>query len=150
MRLNWFFFEHFYQFGTSMKLRTNPSRSLQWALQSTAPRNGDVVRRIRIKYSRELHRQNGRRETPEMALRSSFTTLIPTDQRPQRILPAPFIAGQRRTFATVKNGASCPPSQNELSADQSFAVNSDDRGPMMEYDRRVADGRLRDDEHQRG
>ncbi|CZS91340.1 hypothetical protein WAI453_003609 [Rhynchosporium graminicola] len=47
-------------------------------------------------------------------------------------LPAPFIAGQRRAFATVKN------------------VNPDDRGPLMEYDDRVDSGRLRNDEHQRG
>jgi hypothetical protein len=29
-------------------------------------------------------------------------------------------------------------------------VNPDDHGPMDEYDDRVATGRLRDDEHQRG
>lgn len=29
-------------------------------------------------------------------------------------------------------------------------VNLDDRGPLDEYDDRVANGRLRDDEHQRG
>lgn len=28
-------------------------------------------------------------------------------------------------------------------------VNNDDIGPMQEYDRRVAEGRLRNDEHQR-
>ena len=33
---------------------------------------------------------------------------------------------------------------------QYLAVNLDDRGPMNEYDDRVAEGRLRDDEHQRG
>jgi protein AFG1 len=31
-----------------------------------------------------------------------------------------------------------------------FLVNPDDRGPMQEYDDRVEQGRLRDDEHQRG
>jgi protein AFG1 len=31
-----------------------------------------------------------------------------------------------------------------------MTVNPDDRGPMTEYDDRVAQGRLRDDEHQRG
>ncbi|KUJ16572.1 uncharacterized protein LY89DRAFT_586463 [Mollisia scopiformis] len=46
--------------------------------------------------------------------------------------PAPFIAGQRRTLATVRN------------------ANPDDRGPLQEYDARVEQGRLRDDEHQRG
>jgi hypothetical protein len=35
-------------------------------------------------------------------------------------------------------------------ADISLLVNPDDRGPMQEYDDRVAQGRLRDDEHQRG
>ncbi|TVY68872.1 Protein AFG1 [Lachnellula suecica] len=52
--------------------------------------------------------------------------------RRQIALPAPFIAGQRRAFATVQND------------------NPDDRGPMDEYNKRVAAGRLRDDEHQRG
>ncbi|KAL2066065.1 hypothetical protein VTL71DRAFT_2136 [Oculimacula yallundae] len=53
-------------------------------------------------------------------------------RRPMFILPASFIAGQRRGLATVKN------------------VNPDDRGPLMEYDDRVDSGRLRNDEHQRG
>lgn len=48
------------------------------------------------------------------------------------MLPAKFIAGQRRTLATVEN------------------VNPDDRGPINEYDDRVDAGRLRDDAHQRG
>lgn len=38
----------------------------------------------------------------------------------------------------------------ESRADVSPLVNPDDRGPMQEYDDRVAQGRLRDDEHQRG
>ncbi|KAG9237391.1 AFG1-like ATPase-domain-containing protein [Amylocarpus encephaloides] len=46
--------------------------------------------------------------------------------------PAIFIAGQRRSLATVRN------------------VNPDDRGPIQEYDHRVDTGRLRNDEHQRG
>ncbi|KAH9210967.1 AFG1-like ATPase-domain-containing protein [Leptodontidium sp. 2 PMI_412] len=54
------------------------------------------------------------------------------ERRPRLILPAPFIAGQRRALATVKN------------------VNPDDRGPLIEYDNRVDSGRLRNDEHQRG
>lgn len=29
-------------------------------------------------------------------------------------------------------------------------VNEDDFGPIQEYDRRVAEGRLKNDEHQRG
>ncbi|RDW69450.1 hypothetical protein BP6252_08470 [Coleophoma cylindrospora] len=48
------------------------------------------------------------------------------------VRPATFVAGQRRSLATVKQG------------------NPDDQGPMQEYDARVASGRLRDDEHQRG
>ncbi|KAH8803194.1 AFG1-like ATPase-domain-containing protein [Xylogone sp. PMI_703] len=47
-------------------------------------------------------------------------------------LPAVFVAGQRRGLATVRN------------------VNPTDQGPLAEYDARVANGRLRDDEHQRG
>lgn len=48
------------------------------------------------------------------------------------ILPATFIAGQRRALATVQND------------------NADVEGPLKEYDNRVAAGRLKDDEHQRG
>lgn len=42
------------------------------------------------------------------------------------------LSGQRKTFA------------------KSTAENPDDRGPMKEYNARVASGQLRDDEHQRG
>lgn len=31
-----------------------------------------------------------------------------------------------------------------------MAANPDNRGPLQEYDARVAAGRLRDDDHQRG
>lgn len=50
----------------------------------------------------------------------------------RRILPALQIAGQRRAYGANNK------------------VNSDDQGPMAEYDARVASGKLRDDDHQRG
>ncbi|KAK4248440.1 AFG1-like ATPase-domain-containing protein [Corynascus novoguineensis] len=53
------------------------------------------------------------------------------------VLPAVFAAGQRRK-ASVVAGAT---TQNN---------NTEDIGPIQEYDRRVASGVLRNDEHQRG
>lgn len=50
----------------------------------------------------------------------------------RRILPALQIAGQRRSYAIGKN------------------AHPDERGPIAEYDKRVANGALRDDDHQRG
>lgn len=69
-------------------------------------------------------------------------------RRPRFILPATFIAGQRRALATVKNGtASLRTGRMSINP---ATVNPDDRGPLMEYDDRVDSGRLRNDEHQRG
>ncbi|EJT72172.1 hypothetical protein GGTG_09039 [Gaeumannomyces tritici R3-111a-1] len=54
------------------------------------------------------------------------------------ILPAVFYAGQRRQ---ASSSAAASAVEN---------VDMDDIGPMQEYDRRVGEGLLRDDEHQRG
>lgn len=54
--------------------------------------------------------------------------------------------------ATTENGALRP--QNGIYVLVKPAdlppVNHDDFGPIQEYDRRVAEGRLKNDEHQRG
>lgn len=65
------------------------------------------------------------------------------------MLPAKFIAGQRRTLATVENGVFHDENHRSTAAD-GLVVNPDDRGPINEYDDRVDAGRLRDDAHQRG
>ena len=70
-------------------------------------------------------------------------------RRSQIALPATFIASHRRCLATVHN---CISSLLNIAGDNSdlHIVNPDDRGPMQEYDDRVAAGKLRDDAHQRG
>lgn len=53
--------------------------------------------------------------------------------------------------STVENGARNDQTEKMgVYTDWLFIVNSDDIGPIQEYDRRVAAGRLRNDEHQRG
>ncbi len=56
--------------------------------------------------------------------------------------------------ATVENGASAalPASWRwgDLALTRRGAENHDDIGPIQAYDQRVAEGLLRDDEHQRG
>lgn len=71
------------------------------------------------------------------------------------ILPATFTAGQRRrasvASATIENctkdSAHDPTKQHRLT---SYPVNTEDIGPIQEYDRRVQLGLIRNDEHQRG
>lgn len=59
-----------------------------------------------------------------------------------------FASRLGRTFATVKNGT---PTARAIGKEaDELTENSDDRGPIKEYDDRVAAGRLRDDDHQRG
>ncbi|RFU33516.1 hypothetical protein B7463_g2799, partial [Scytalidium lignicola] len=67
-----------------------------------------------------------------VGISSASRVKIPSADRRLLALPATFVAGQRRGLATVQN------------------VNPNDRGPLAEYDARVANGRLRDDGHQRG
>ncbi|KAJ9138436.1 Protein AFG1 [Pleurostoma richardsiae] len=62
---------------------------------------------------------------------------VKTSGSPRLILPAAYIAGQRRRALVVANATV----EN---------VNQDDIGPIELYDRRVAEGRLKNDEHQRG
>jgi hypothetical protein len=64
------------------------------------------------------------------------------------VLPAAFIAGQRRSLNTVQNGRI--PSMAHVQCLRFSIVNKDNYGPIQEYDARVKSGRLRDDEHQRG
>jgi len=53
------------------------------------------------------------------------------------VFPAVFTAGQRRSASAAAAAAV----EN---------TNTEDIGPIQEYDRRVASGVLRNDEHQRG
>lgn len=66
--------------------------------------------------------------------------------------PAARIAGQRRSLQTASPSTikSCEYCAGIIFKSSQFAANSDSRGPMQEYDHRVANGRLRDDDHQRG
>ncbi|KAK3324083.1 AFG1-like ATPase-domain-containing protein [Cercophora scortea] len=57
---------------------------------------------------------------------------------PRTVLPAAFIAGQRRR---ASSSVATAVAEN---------VNADDLGPIQEYDRRVDAGELRNDDHQRG
>jgi len=74
---------------------------------------------------------------------------------PRLILPATYIAGQRRRAsvvanATVENGTGRPAGPVVYAPSLPSLVNQDDIGPIELYDRRVAEGRLKNDEHQRG
>ncbi|ATZ55768.1 Bcafg1 [Botrytis cinerea B05.10] len=118
-----------------MKLRTTSARSFRFLSANSrstykGSRNWICVNRC------ELNRENGRRYISAIALapRKPTSNLDAASSAPRRLLafPASFVAGQRRSLATVQN------------------ENPDDRGPMKEYNARVASGQLRDDEHQRG
>ncbi|TVY43949.1 Protein AFG1 [Lachnellula occidentalis] len=121
-----------------MKLRAsttataNLRRSLQ---QKSSNANGRWVgaRGICIQCRHETGGRKGVLGRPAAATRSfASTPLIASSRGPQIALPAVFIAGQRRSLATVQDAT------------------HDDQGPMEEYNKRVKSGRLRDDEHQRG
>ncbi|KAE8451669.1 hypothetical protein EG329_003126 [Mollisiaceae sp. DMI_Dod_QoI] len=112
-----------------MRLHTIPSRSLRLRLD-TPLRPRTARRRFCVQCSRQdaLRHESANVSRPVRQLASTAYAA-----RTSRFaLPATFIAGQRRTLATVQN------------------ANLDDRGPLQEYDARVDQGRLRDDEHQRG
>jgi hypothetical protein len=95
-------------------------------------------------YSRSIYtRQYGGAEFA--SLKSSYG---PVKIRRTIALPAVFVAGQRRSLATVQN---CTRLSVELVQKLTLpTVNRDNFGPIQEYDARVKSGRLRDDEHQRG
>ncbi|KAL3427295.1 Protein AFG1 [Phlyctema vagabunda] len=112
-----------------MKVR---ARALQQQLlRHTSAPTPHSRRRFCTGCSRVVVQPAGNRAT---ARRSSHLNVSASaaGRRPLVVRPAIFVAGQRRALATVQN------------------VNPDDRGPLQEYDARVAAGRLRDDEHQRG
>jgi protein AFG1 len=95
----------------------------------------------------QLREKSGVRSIQRSAVRSSWVS-AKSPARKTLVLPATVIAGQRRAFATVKNGTVS--SRRGQTRAYQVPVNPDDRGPINEYDDRVASGRLRDDEHQRG
>ncbi|PMD19118.1 hypothetical protein NA56DRAFT_215343 [Hyaloscypha hepaticicola] len=113
-----------------MKLRPSTSRCLQQQLQNPS-RYRNVRPRVCLQCREQLHGHDKGMGNWGMAVRSIATEATPRSKGRQirLVFPAPIIAGQRRTLATVQN---------------------DDRGPIQEYEARVAAGRLRDDEHQRG
>jgi protein AFG1 len=130
-----------------MKLRVSTSRGLQSAVRSHCAESAPIRRSICIQ-CHELHTRpsRGAIKTTQRATANSQSVV----RRSQLALPAAFIAGQRRGFATVENGIPKPRKSHWKSGANRSIVNPDDRGPINEYDDRVAAGRLRDDEHQRG
>ncbi|KAH8679035.1 AFG1-like ATPase-domain-containing protein [Tricladium varicosporioides] len=116
-----------------MKLRPLSTATLRRHLRNPSPRTGASNNGARGVCTRCQHQYVVGAERPKTMVRARlFPETSRIAARRNSVLPAVFIAGQRRSLATVQN------------------VNPDDRGPMQEYDRRVAAGRLRDDEHQRG
>ncbi|APA13099.1 hypothetical protein sscle_10g078690 [Sclerotinia sclerotiorum 1980 UF-70] len=115
-----------------MKFRNASARSFRHLSRSTykSPWERTCIN------SSQFTRENGTRYISAIALgpRISTSTSTARSTIPRRSLafPASFVAGQRRGFAIVQN------------------ENPDDRGPMKEYNARVASGQLKDDEHQRG
>ncbi len=77
---------------------------------------------------------------------------------PRIVVPATFAAGQRRrasavAAATIENSASTGGDERlglENQTDAYSTANAEDIGPIQEYDRRVDNHLLRNDEHQRG
>lgn len=98
---------------------------------------------------------NAPRSPQPPALRSPLS-LAKSPNTSRVILPAVFTAGQRRRAsvvadAVVENGTSQNlSSSGTRDTDLLSAVNSDDFGPIQEYDRRVDAGLIRNDNHQRG
>lgn len=95
--------------------------------------------------------------------RGVHTTLGRFSPRPPQtgsrtVFRAVFIAGQRRRWASSVAAAavenSTPQAGNtevdDGRSDVRSAAHTEDIGPIQEYDRRVASGVLRNDEHQRG
>ncbi len=132
---------------TIMKLRASFSRALQSAVRSHCAESALIRSSICIQCYQLQTRPSRGAIKPTQCATANLQSAV---RRSQLALPAAFIAGQRRSFATVENGM--PKSRKSHSKPETNkpAVNPDDRGPINEYDDRVAAGRLRDDEHQRG
>ncbi|CZR69711.1 probable AFG1-ATPase family gene [Phialocephala subalpina] len=114
-----------------MKLRTIPARSLRLPLETNALRGSKGT--ARRGFCAQCRGQDNVRYRSANASRTrQFASTSNVARTSRFALPATFVAGQRRTLTTVQN------------------ANPDDRGPLQEYDARVDQGRLRDDEHQRG
>ncbi|KAF4625262.1 hypothetical protein G7Y89_g12905 [Cudoniella acicularis] len=113
-----------------MKIRPVSTATLGRLFQETNTRASNGARRICLQCRQQSRRQY---VIPAMAsqIRAASASSGLTERR-LLALPAAFVAGQRRGLATLQS------------------VNHDDRGPLQEYDKRVAAGGLRDDEHQRG
>lgn len=92
----------------------------------------------------QLHVKAGVKSATRTELRPSLSS----PARRPLVLPATFVAGQRRALATVQSRTD-PFIWCVVDANEGIA-NSEDQGPLKEYDDRVATGRLKDDEHQRG
>ncbi|KAJ4289423.1 ATPase [Collariella sp. IMI 366227] len=87
------------------------------------------------------------------------STLVAPHSRSHRhtrtVFPATFTAGQRRSSsavaaAAVENSAYNGTATTPAGQADVRQANVEDIGPIQEYDRRVASGLLRNDEHQRG
>lgn len=110
-------------------VKVRASTSLVAAQKSLTPRRTTTL-------PRRVPAQHRHYTTSRAQLRSTLpchpAPLTPGAKEVRRILPALQIAGQRRSYGIGKK------------------IDPDERGPIAEYDARVADGRLRDDGHQRG
>lgn len=114
-----------------MRVRTIPASSLRLRLETNTIRGSTGT--ARRGFCAQCREQNNVRHRVANASRTRQFPSTPNVARTSRFaLPATFVAGQRRTLATVQN------------------ANPDDRGPLQEYNAQVDQGRLRDDEHQRG
>lgn len=118
--------------------RVHASRSLV-AAQRLLTQRGTNTSALRLQTTQGLRSQAGgygdRQQSRSLATRASGSILasnrLGARETTKRILPAVRIAGQRRGFIGKH-------------------VDPEERGPLAEYDDRVASGRLRDDAHQRG
>ncbi|RDL39884.1 putative AFG1-ATPase family protein [Venustampulla echinocandica] len=118
-----------------MKPRPIPTTALRRFVQGNSWVGNGFTRRARGVCTLCQQQCHGRGLRPEITIRSSAALAgsnSPPSRRVFSVLPATFVAGQRRALATAQN------------------VNRQDHGPMQEYEKRVESGRLRDDEHQRG
>jgi hypothetical protein len=101
-RLAW---EHILLVFVNMKLRPSTSRSLQQQLQNPS-RYRNVRPRVCLQCREQLHGHDKGMGNWGMAVRSIATEATPRSKGRQirLVFPAPIIAGQRRTLATVQNG----------------------------------------------
>lgn len=120
--------------AVSRALRTTPSCSRPRAFRTTT-----------CAYSTSAGRRTRALPGPERRFRAASHV----------VYPATFVAGQRRRASVVaaeavENSAYSGGVGMVEGKTDADTANTEDIGPIQEYDRRVANGLLRNDEHQRG